>query len=138
VYARRNVRGLRPMIPALFQVGFATAIIVPLALIIDQPFSRVHPAPEAFAAIVWLGLLGSGAAYLCYFTIMAHWGATRTSMVAYLLPVVGIAGGAIVLGDPVTPNRIGGTVLIVAGIALVSSGPTLRRLRDRRADKPAA
>jgi drug/metabolite transporter (DMT)-like permease len=121
------------MIPALFQVGFAAAIIVPLALIIDQPFSRVHPAPDAFAAIAWLGFLGSGAAYLCYFTIMSHWGATRTSMVAYLLPVVGIAAGALVLGDPVTPNRIGGTVLIVAGIALVSSGPTLRRLWDRRA-----
>jgi drug/metabolite transporter (DMT)-like permease len=138
VYARRNVRGLRPMIPALFQVGFAAAIIIPLALIVDQPFSRVHPAPEAFAAIAWLGFLGSGAAYLCYFTIMSHWGATRTSMVAYLLPVVGIAAGALVLGDPVTPNRIGGTVLIVAGIALVSSGSALRRLWDRRTDKGAA
>ncbi len=132
IYARRNVRGLRPMIPALFQVGFAAAIIVPLALIVDQPFSRVHPAPEAFAAIAWLGFLGSGAAYLCYFTIMSHWGATRTSMVAYLLPVVGIAAGALVLGDPVTPNRIGGTVLIVAGIALVSSGAAVQRLWHRR------
>jgi len=77
VYARRNVRGLRPMIPALFQVGFAAAIIVPLALIVDDPFTRVHPAPEAFLAIAWLGILGSGFAYLCYFTIMANWGATR-------------------------------------------------------------
>ena len=135
VYARRNVRGLRPMIPALFQVGFAAAIVVPLALIIDQPFSRVHPAPEAFAAIAWLGFLGSGAAYLCYFTIMSNWGATRTSMVAYLLPVVGIAAGALVLGDPVTPNRIAGAAMIIAGIAIVSSGPALGRRWDRREDR---
>ncbi len=137
IYARRNVRGLRPMIPALFQVGFAAAIIVPLALIIDQPFSRVHAAPEAFVAIAWLGLLGSGAAYLCYFTILSHWGATRTSTVSYLLPVVGIAAGALVMGDPITPGRIGGTVLIVAGIAIVSSGSALRRLWDRRQPAPA-
>jgi drug/metabolite transporter (DMT)-like permease len=133
VYARRNVRGLRPMIPALFQVGFAAAIIVPLALIVDDPFTRVHPAPEALLAIAWLGILGSGFAYLCFFTIMANWGATRTSMVSYLLPVVGIAGGGIVLGDPITPGRIAGTLLVIAGIALVSSGPAIRRRLDRRA-----
>jgi drug/metabolite transporter (DMT)-like permease len=132
VYAKRNVRGLRPMIPAVFQVGFATAIIVPLALILDQPFTRVHPAPEAFVAVAWLGILGSGLAYLCYFTIMVHWGATRTSMVSYTLPVVGIALGGLVLGDPVTVNRLVGTALIIAGIALVNGGPGLRRLVDRR------
>jgi drug/metabolite transporter (DMT)-like permease len=135
VYARRNVHGLRPMIPALFQVAFAALIVVPLALVVDRPLETVSPAPEAIAAVIWLGLLGSGAAYLCYFTILQHWGATRTSMVAYLLPVIGIALGAVVLGDPVTLNRIGGTALVIAGIALVNSGSALRRLRGRR-DEP--
>jgi len=138
VYVRRHVRGLRPMIPALFQVGFAAAIIVPLALLVDDPFTRVHPAPEAFVAIAWLGFLGSGFAYLCYFTIMAHWGATRTSTVSYLLPVVGIIGGGLVLGDPITPGRIAGTLLVIAGIALVSSGTVLNRLLGRRIDEAAA
>ncbi len=138
VYAKRNVRGLRPMIPALFQVLFAVAIIVPMALVLDQPVGNVNPAPEAIVAVIWLGILGSGVAYLCYFTILAHWGATRTSMVAYLLPVVGIVLGAVVMGDPVTVNRIVGTGLIIAGIALVNSGPTVKRLIDRRADAAAA
>jgi drug/metabolite transporter (DMT)-like permease len=53
-------------------------------------------------------------------------------MVAYLLPVVGIALGTL-LGEPVTAGRIAGTALILAGIALVNSGPTLRRLADSRA-----
>ncbi len=134
VYARRNVHGLRPMVPALFQVSFAALIAVPLALIVDRPFETVSPAPEAFVAVLWLGSLGSGLAYLAYFTILQQWGATRTSMVAYLLPVVGIALGAVVLGDPVTLNRIGGAALVIAGIALVNSGPAMRRLRDRRAE----
>ncbi len=138
VYAKRNVRGLRPMIPALFQVLFAVAIIVPMALVFEQPVGNVSPAPEAIVAVIWLGLLGSGVAYLCYFTILAHWGATRTSMVAYLLPVVGIVLGAVVMGDPVTVTRIVGTSLIIAGIALVNSGPTAKRLIDRRADAAAA
>lgn len=131
VYARRNVHGLRPMIPALFQVSFAALVVVPLALVVDRPFETVSPTPDAIVAVLWLGSLGSGLAYLAYFTILQQWGATRTSMVAYLLPVVGIALGAVVLGDPVTLNRIGGMALVIAGIALVNSGPAMRRLRGR-------
>jgi drug/metabolite transporter (DMT)-like permease len=138
VYARRNVHGLRPMIPALFQVTFAALIVVPLALIVDRPFETVTLTTDAVVAVAWLGLLGSGFAYLCYFTILQHWGATRTSMVAYLLPVVGIALGAVVLGEPVTLNRIGGTALVIAGIALVNSGQALRRLRGRREEPDTA
>jgi len=141
VYARRNVHGLRPMIPALFQVSFAAAIVVPLALVVDHPFSDVHPTPGAFLAVAWLGILGSGFAYLCYFTLLQRWGATRTSMVAYLLPVVGIVLGALVLGEPITLNRIGGTLLVIAGIALVNSGPALRRIRGQSGEReqvPAA
>ena len=126
VYARRYVRGLRPMIPALFQVGFAAVIVATLALAVDRPFERVHPTAEAVVAVTWLGILGSGIAYLCFFTLLQRWGSTRTSMVAYLLPVVGILMGTI-LGEPVTVLRLGGTALIIAGIALVSSGPALRR-----------
>ncbi len=131
VYARRNVRGLRPMIPALFQVTFAALIVLSLAAIIDRPWETFSPEPEAIVAIIWLGILGSGVAYLCYFFVLQNWGATRTSMVAYVLPVVGIALGAIVLGDPITINRIAGTALVMAGVALVNGGPAVRRLGTR-------
>jgi drug/metabolite transporter (DMT)-like permease len=136
VYARRHVRGLAPMVPALFQVAFAAAITVPLALLVDRPLSEVHPAPIALLAVVWLGVLGSGLAYLCFFTILRWWGSMRTSMVSYLLPLVGIAAGALVLGEAVTANRLGGTALIVAGIAIVSSPLALRRSRARADELP--
>ena len=65
VYARRNVHGLPPMIPALFQVAFAAAIVIPIALLVDRPFATVTPEPSSIAAVLWLGLLGSGLAYIC-------------------------------------------------------------------------
>ena len=134
VYSRRNVHGLRPMIPALFQVTFAALIVTTLALVVDRPFDTVRLTPEAIVAVVWLGILGSGLAYLCFFTILQRWGATRTSMVAYLLPVVGILMGTL-LGEAVTLERVVGTALIIAGIALVNSGPAFKRLLDRRVDQ---
>lgn len=130
VYARRNVRGLRPMIPAFFQVGFALLISTGLALVIERPIGRVVPAPEAWIAVVWLGILGSGFAYLAYFRLLRDWGATRTSLVAYLLPVVGISLGALA-GEPVTLPRLAGTGLIIGGVALVNSRYGARPLLGR-------
>jgi drug/metabolite transporter (DMT)-like permease len=120
VYAKAHIHGLRPMIPALFQVFFALVVTAVLAFATEHPLAAV-PEPEALFAIVWLGLLGSGLAYLAFFRILGRWGATRTSMVAYLLPVVGIALGALVLKEPLAPSTVLGTALVIAGIALVNS-----------------
>ncbi len=127
VYAKRNVKGLRPMIPALFQVTFALAISAVLALVIERPIGRVAVTAEALFAVVWLGVLGSGFAYLGYFRLLRDWGATRTSLVAYLLPVFGIALG-LLRGEPITGSRILGTALIIGGVALVNSRYGKRRI----------
>ena len=63
VYSRRNVRGLPPMIPAVFQVTFAAIIVTTLALVIEHPWTAT-PDGQAIFAILWLGILGSGVAYL--------------------------------------------------------------------------
>ena len=127
VYSKAHVHGLRPMIPALFQVFFGFVVVSVLALLTEHPFAAV-PVPEALFAVVWLGLLGSGLAYLSYFRILQRWGATRASMVAYLLPVVGIALGALVLQEPIAPSTFLGTALVIGGIALVNSRCGTRRL----------
>jgi drug/metabolite transporter (DMT)-like permease len=130
VYARRNVHGLRPMIPAVFQVFFGLVIVSTLMLVFERPF-EVTITPEAWFAVVWLGLLGSGLAYLLFFRTLGRWGATRTSMVAYLLPVFGIALGAIVLNEPIDIRLIIGTALVIGGIALVNSKYGSRPLFQR-------
>jgi drug/metabolite transporter (DMT)-like permease len=128
VYARRNVRGLPPLIPAVFQVTFALLIVGALALIVDQPWRSVTSDARAWFSVVWLGIFGSGLAYLAYFRLLAHWGATRTSLVAYLLPVVGIVLGFLVLQEPIDATIVAGTVLIIAGVALVNGRWGRRRL----------
>jgi len=119
VYARRFVHGLRPMIPAVMQVSFAFLISFILALIFESPII-IPQRFDAVLAAVWLGLLGSGTAYLVFFRLLGRWGATRTSLVAYLLPVYGIALGALVLQEPIDARLIIGTMLVIGGIALVN------------------
>jgi drug/metabolite transporter (DMT)-like permease len=130
VYARRTVRGLRPMIPAVFQVGFAFLISAALAIALEHPFD-VRWTPVALGSVAWLGILGSGVAYLVNFRLLKEWGATRTTLVAYLLPVVGIALGVLVRGETIGLQVLAGTALIIGGIALVNSRFGARRLFGR-------
>jgi drug/metabolite transporter (DMT)-like permease len=120
VYARRHVTGLRPMIPAVAQVSIAFVITSILALVLERPF-ELDFTPQAIGSVIWLGVLGSGLAYLAFFRLLRTWGATRTSLVAYLLPVVGIALGVVVAGETVDPGMIGGTLLVIGGIGLVNA-----------------
>jgi drug/metabolite transporter (DMT)-like permease len=130
VYSRRNVRGIAPMIPAVFQVTFAAVITGTIALLFEHPWTAT-PDTEAIFSILWLGILGSGVAYLFVFRLFAHWGATRTTLVAYLLPVVGIVLGYLVLDEPVDARLIFGTALVIAGVGLVNSKFGRRRVFGR-------
>jgi len=137
VYARRNVRGLRPMIPALFQVGFAFVFSTILAFVFEDPLS-IQLTTQAVGSVVWLGLVGSGLAYLAFFRLLGRWGPTRTSLVAYLLPIWGIALGALFAAEVVDVRVLLGTGLVLTGVALVNSRYGGRRLFGRAAPTTGA
>ena len=101
-----------------------------LALLTEHPWTAT-PDGEAVFAILWLGVLGSGLAYLLVFRLFANWGATRTTMVAYVIPVVGITLGYLVLQEPVDARIVFGTALVITGIGLVNSRFGRRRLYGR-------
>jgi drug/metabolite transporter (DMT)-like permease len=106
-----------------------------LAFAFENPLA-VRWNLDAVIAVLWLGLLGSGFAYLLMFRLLGRIGATATSQLAYLLPVVGIITGALMFGEQVDARVIGGTGLILGGVTLVNSKFGERRLFGRRAAQP--
>jgi drug/metabolite transporter (DMT)-like permease len=131
VIARAKIRGLRPMIPAVFQVGFAFVIITALAFVNERPLD-VTWNTEALVAVIWLGIFGSGLAYLLNFRLLGRIGATRTSILAYFLPIVGIVSGAIMFGETIDVYVLIGTAMVIGGVALVNSRLGERRIFGRR------
>ena len=133
VYSRRMLRsrGLRPVIPAVFQVAFALVMVAILAVVIEKPFAVAWNG-NAILAVVWLGLLGSGLAYLVQFRLLSRIGATGTAQLSYLLPVVGIVSGAVMLGEQIDAVVIAGTALVLGGVALVNSRYGQRRIWGRQ------
>ncbi|MGH2515884.1 MAG: DMT family transporter, partial [Ktedonobacterales bacterium] len=78
-----------------------------------------------------LGVLGTALAYLLYFWLIRHVGATRTSLVTYLLPCTALIWGALFLGEHVSWNALAGLLLVLLGTMLTNG--TLNRTLRRKA-----
>jgi drug/metabolite transporter (DMT)-like permease len=79
---------------------------------------------DALVAVVVLGAIGTGLAYLINYQLIAESGASRTAVVTYLLPVVAVALGALVLGETLSPHVLVGAAVVLAGVALTRRRPT--------------
>jgi drug/metabolite transporter (DMT)-like permease len=130
VYGRRTVTGLAPIVPAAVQVAMAFVLSSLLALAFERPFDLSY-SPAAIGSLLWLGILGSGLAYLAFFRLLRRWGATRTSLVAYVMPAVGIALGVLLAGETVDLAMIAGSILVIGGIGLVNLRASPRGLARR-------
>jgi drug/metabolite transporter (DMT)-like permease len=109
---------------AFGQVSSATLLIIPLAILLDQPWQRPLPTPEAMQAVIALGILCTGFAYILFFRILANAGATAVSLVTFLIPPSAIAMGALVLGESLSLMQYGGMALIGIGLAAVDGRPS--------------
>src|SRR5947207_16016664 len=87
VYARWKVRDVSPLASAQLEIGYSFVITLVLAFALEPPLAT-HIHASSVLAVVWLGLVGSGLAFMAFFWLLNRWGATRTSMVAYLVAVV--------------------------------------------------
>ncbi len=132
VYARAKMRGVPPLVPALFQVAFAFVIISAIALATEHPFATSWTG-SGVIAILWLGILGSGLAYILNFRLLSRIGAGGTSILAYLLPIVGIVSGFALRGEPVDATLLVGTALVLGGIGLTTTRFGQRTLFGRAA-----
>jgi drug/metabolite transporter (DMT)-like permease len=137
VFVRVRMRGFHPTVPAFFQVTFALLITTVLALVLESPI-HLPDTPRALFAIVWLGVFGSSLAYLIYFRLVHVLGATRMSLITYVMPVVGIVMGVLVLSESIDLRTVLGTAIILAGVGLVSSRRGARRLFGRAVAKAPA
>jgi len=122
VFARKMARGLPSQMQAFLQFFMATVMIWVFTLATERPllFPRL---PITWLALLWLGLLGSGLAYIIYFDLLPRIGPTRMSMVTYILPLVAVLLGIIFLGERFHWGAIIGALLILSGISIVNLRP---------------
>jgi drug/metabolite transporter (DMT)-like permease len=119
VMTRRTLRGVPPLTIAVYVLALSTTEVLALSLVFSRPPLLAMHGLTVFS-ILWLGILGTGFAYVLAFFILSEWGAARYTLVAYMLPVVGLTLGAIVLSEHIDWRILGGSALVVLGIVLAS------------------
>ena len=118
-YARHRIQRTHRYVVAGGTLLFAAVDAWVLALVADG--GLVLPTQlSSVIAIAWLGILGSFIAYVLFFFLIEHLGATMASMVTYLFPVVGVGLGVLALGEPMDVRLALGTILVLIGIIVVS------------------
>lgn len=122
VYARKLTqhvagvaRGAMPIITA----GLFMWVIGPIA---EKPFLIPHLS-LTWIAVLWLGILGSGLAFILFYYLLHEIGPTRTSLVTYLFPVGGVILGVIFLDEHLSWQLLAGSFLIIASLAVVNWQP---------------
>ncbi len=116
VYAQ-SVAHIAPFDNAHGSMWAATLLLLPLV-----PFSPIRTVPDApiLLAVLMLGVLCTGFAYLLYFRLVADVGASAALSVTFLIPIFGIFWGYLFLGEPVGWHTVLGTLLVLLGTALVT------------------
>lgn len=132
IYGRRfRGLGLNPIAGAAGQTSASTLTLLPLLLIIDQPWSIPMPSAEAWAALAGIATLSTALAYIVYFRLLATAGATNAMLVTMLVPASAILLGVLVLGETLGANHMIGLGLIIIGLGVLDGRP-LVFLRRRK------
>ncbi|MFC1457526.1 DMT family transporter [Microvirga arabica] len=120
VFGRRfKTLGIPPLATAAGQVTVSSALLLPVALIVDRPWTLGLPSTEAILSLAALGLVSTAFAYLIFFRLLARAGATNVGLVTFLIPVSAILLGVLVLGETLAARHVAGMALIGAGLILI-------------------
>ncbi len=119
---RTVLRGLTPLAASAWAAVFGTAM---LAVVAAPDLGQLSPralTPEVIGAVLYLGLLGTGVAFVWYYRALQVLGPARTVIFNNLVPVFGTLFGVLLLGEPLSLSMVVGGTIAVTGVMMVSRG----------------
>jgi drug/metabolite transporter (DMT)-like permease len=100
-------------LPVLLRAQLAALVIIVPYGLWSLPGSRWAVGPAV--AMLPLGILGTGLAFVLMATLVGRVGGPRGSVAIYFVPIVAIALGVVALGEALEPIAVVGTALVLAG-----------------------
>ncbi len=116
LYAKR-APNVPPLANAQGSMWAATLWLLPPALFFPPP---TLPGGDILLAVLVLGVVCSGVAYLLYFRLIADIGAAPALTVTFLIPLFGVLWGWLFLDETVGWHTLAGAFIIILGTALVT------------------
>lgn len=128
IWGRRFKRmGMPPLATAAGQVTASSCLMLPIALVVDRPWTLPMPGIEAIASVAALALLSGALAYVVFFRVLASAGAVNLSLVTLLIPPSAILLGVLFLDERLEPTDLAGMALIGLGLIAIDGRLLARR-----------
>jgi drug/metabolite transporter (DMT)-like permease len=115
----RRFGGIPPLVASASQTAASSLMLLPLMLIIDQPYHLNFPSSNVLFSLVCIALLCTAAAYVIFFNIVKRAGMTNVTLVTLLVPVSAMFLGAMILNEQISTRHFLGMVVIGIGLALI-------------------
>jgi drug/metabolite transporter (DMT)-like permease len=117
MFQRTKMRGMNVYEQSFGQLAVTAILTIPIAA---PALPHIHLAFISMAAVIALGVAGSGVAYLLYYYTMNTLGAVRATGVTFVVPVTAVFWGVVLLHEVLTPQVVAGMVVILTGIVLTN------------------
>lgn len=131
IWSRRfGDAGVTPLGVATGQLTAATVVMIPLALVVDRPWTLAMPGLDVWAATAGMVIVSTVFAYVLYFRLVERAGASNSLLVTFTIPIVAILLGVLVLGETLLTKHLVGMALIALGLAAID-GRMLARITRR-------
>ncbi|MCK1641068.1 EamA family transporter [Bradyrhizobium sp. 157] len=108
-----------PMVVAAGSLLFGGTVLLPLALIIDHPWT-LRPTTEALVATAAMGIFSSAFGLMLFYMCLTRLGTLTTNAQGYLRIPIGVGLSVLLLGEAVPPNLALGLILVMAGVAAMT------------------
>ena len=115
----RSFKDMDPMAPAAGSLICGAAMLIPVSLIVDRPWT-LSPSTASVLALIGLAIFSTAIAFVIYFRLIRTLGSLSTTAQGYLRAPIGVAIGALYLGERLDPSAFIGLILILAGVALMT------------------
>jgi drug/metabolite transporter (DMT)-like permease len=115
----RGFKGLDPMMPAAGSMLCGAVLLIPASLVFDRPWT-LAPSNASLGALLALSVVSTALAFVIYFRLVQTLGSVGTTSQAYLRVPIGVAIGALVLGETLTPGAWAGLICVLAGVAAMT------------------
>ncbi|HEX8437660.1 DMT family transporter [Archangium sp.] len=109
-----------------YQLAAAFVLLLLLAVANGQ-VRRVELTPLAVGSVLFQGVVVSFISYLAWFWLLRRYLASNLAVFSFMTPLFGVTLGVVILDEPLSWNFVGGAVLVLLGITLVSGEAWFRR-----------
>ncbi len=120
----RSFKGLDPMVPAAGSLLCGAAVLLPVSIVVDRPWT-LAPSVSSLVALGLLSVFSTALAFVIYFRLVRTLGSIGTTAQAYLRVPIGVAIGVLCLGEQLAPDAWIGLACVVAGVVAMT-WPTRR------------